>query len=132
MISFLQSRAHSFRYAFDGWWFVLRTQKNAWIHAVVSLVTIAISLWLRIERRDWAVILIAIAMVWTSEFINTSLEAVVDLASRQQDSHLARVGKDVGAAAVLIAAICAALIGLLILGPPLWLRLQTIFMGLSN
>ena len=127
MIPFLQARALSFRYAFDGWWFVLRTQKNAWIHAIVSIAVILVSLWLGLDRRDWAIIIIAIAMVWTSEFINTSLEAVVDLASQQQKNHLAQVGKDVGAAAVLIAAISAALIGLLILGPPLWQRLQILF-----
>jgi diacylglycerol kinase len=127
MIPFLQSRAQSFRFAFQGFWFVLRTQKNAWIHAVVSIIVFILSFWLKLDRRDWAIIIIAIAMVWTSEFINTSLEAVVDLAAQQQKNHLARVGKDVGAAAVLIAAMSAALIGLLILGPPLWLRLQTMF-----
>ena len=48
---------------------------------------------------DWAVIVLVIAMVWTAEFLNTALEIVVDLAS--PDLHpLARVGKDVGAAAV--------------------------------
>ena len=124
MLAFLHSRAHSFRYAFAGWWFVIHTQKNAWIHAAVSLAVILVSLWLRLEARDWAVIIIAIAMVWAAEFINTSLEAVVDLASQHQQNHLARVGKDVGAAAVLIAATSAALIGLLILGPPLWQRLM--------
>jgi diacylglycerol kinase len=51
---------------------------------------------------------------------------VVDLASPQQH-HLARVGKDVGAAAVLIAAISSALIGILIIGPPLWQRLSELF-----
>jgi diacylglycerol kinase len=127
MISFLQSRAHSFRYAFHGFWFVLRTQKNAWIHAVISILVFLLAFWLRLDRRDWAIIIIAVTMVWTSEFINTSLEAVVDLASQQQNNHLARVCKDVGASAVLIAAISAVLIGLLILGPPLWLRLQMIF-----
>jgi diacylglycerol kinase len=127
MRTFILSRAHSFRYAFHGWWFVLRTQRNAWIHATVSVVVILLSLWLQIDRRDWAFIVIAIAMVWTSEFINTSLEAVVDLASQQQKHELARVGKDVGASAVLIAAISSAIIGFLILGPPLWQRLQGIF-----
>jgi diacylglycerol kinase (ATP) len=58
-------------------------------------------------------------MVWTSEFINTALEAVVDLASPHQH-YLARVGKDVGAAAVLIASTSSIVIGLLIIGPPLW------------
>lgn len=126
MIPFLHSRARSFRFAFSGWWFVIRTQRNAWIHAVVSVVVIIVSLWLQLPLRDWAVIIIAIAMVWTAEFINTALEAVVDLASPQQH-YLAQVGKDVGAAAVLIAAGSAAMIGMLILGPPLWLRLQILF-----
>lgn len=126
MLSFLQSRAASFRYAFSGWWFVLRTQKNAWIHAVFSILVILVSFWLQLSARDWAVVIVAIAMVWTAEFINTALEAVVDLASRHEQDDLARVGKDVGAAAVLIAATSAAIIGFLIIGPPLWLRLQAL------
>lgn len=125
MISFFRSRALSFRYAFSGWWFVIRTQRNAWIHALVSVAVVIVSFWLDISAQDWATIVVAIAMVWTAEFINTALEAVVDLASPQKH-HLARVGKDVGAAAVLIAAVSAALIGILILGPPLWQRLQSL------
>ena len=126
MASFLRSRARSFRYAFAGWWFVIRTQRNAWIHAVVSVAVVLVGLWLGLSTLEWAVIFLAIAMVWTAEFINTALEAVVDLASPQQH-HLARVGKDVGAAAVLIAAISSALVGFLILGPPLWARLEFIW-----
>jgi diacylglycerol kinase len=126
MISFITTRARSFRYAFSGWWFVIRTQKNAWIHALVSAVVIVVASWLRLEPRDWAVIVVAIAMVWTAEFLNTALEAVVDLASPEQH-RLAQVGKDVGAAAVLIAASSAAVIGILILGPPLWTRLANFF-----
>lgn len=123
---FFKSRSNSFRYAFSGWWFVIRTQRNAWIHAVVSIAVIVLSLWLGLNLRDWAVIVLTISMVWTAEFINTALEAVVDLASPSQH-HLARVGKDVGAAAVLIAAGSAALVGFFILGPPLWARLQSLF-----
>jgi diacylglycerol kinase len=74
--------------------------------------------WLSISRSDWAVLLLAIGLVWLAEFLNTALEAVVDLASPKMHP-LARVGKDVGAAGVLIAAATAAVIGLLILGPPL-------------
>jgi diacylglycerol kinase len=125
MRPFFRTRAHSFRYAFSGWWFVVRTQRNAWIHALISVVVLVMSFWLRLAPRDWAVIVIAIAMVWTAEFLNTALEAVVDLASPQQQ-YLAKIGKDVGAAAVLIAAASAALIGILILGPPLWARLQAL------
>jgi diacylglycerol kinase len=126
MLDFFRSRARSFRYAFAGWWYVIRTQRNAWIHAVTSVVVVILAFWLRLSARDWAVIVLAIGMVWTSEFLNTALEAVVDLASPQQH-HLARVGKDVGAAAVLIAAISSALIGVLIIGPPLWQRLRELF-----
>ncbi|MBK5107157.1 MAG: diacylglycerol kinase family protein [Anaerolineales bacterium] len=126
MIDFLKTRARSFRYAFGGWWYVIRTQRNAWIHTVVSLAVLGIAIWLGLNRYDWALIIIAIAMVWTAEFINTALEAIVDLASPEQH-ELARISKDVGASAVLIAAGSAALIGLIILGPPLWNRLQIIF-----
>jgi len=124
MFSFLRSRANSFRYAFSGWWFVIRTQRNAWIHAIFSLLVILVSFWLHLSAQDWAIIIIAIAMVWTAEFVNTALEAVVDLASKHEQNDLARLGKDVGAAAVLIAAVGSAVIGFLILGPPLWQRLQ--------
>jgi len=123
MHDFFQTRAHSFRYAFHGWWFVIRTQRNAWIHAVVSLAVIAVSFWLQIGRLEWAIILIAITLVWMAEFINTALEAVVDLASPEKH-FLAEVGKDVGAAAVLIAATSSVMIGLLVLGPPLWAKIQ--------
>lgn len=123
MQTFLRSRLLSFRYAFSGWWYVIRTQRNAWIHALVSIAVVLVCLWLNLPLRDWAVIIVAISIVWTAEFINTALEAIVDLASPQHHP-LAKVGKDVGAAAVLIAAVASALIGLLIIGPPLWLRLS--------
>ncbi len=116
------SRLASFRHAFAGWWYVLRTQRNAWIHAIISTAVFIVGLWVGLDRRDWAIILLTMVAVWMGEFINTALEAVVDLAS--PDIHpLAKVGKDVGAAAVLIAALAAVLIGLLILGPPLWAKL---------
>lgn len=126
MSDFFKSRARSFRFAFAGWWYVIRTQRNAWIHTIVSILVIVMGFWLRLTPHDWAVIILAIALVWTSEFINTALEAVVDLSSPKQH-YLAQVGKDVGAASVLIAAVTSALIGLLILGPPLWDKLKGIF-----
>ena len=120
---FLITRGHSFRHAFHGMSYVLRTQRNAWIHALVSILVFLVALWLQLPLRDWAVLLLTMATVWAAEFINTALEAVVDLASPQQHP-LARVGKDVGAAAVLIAAATSIVIGLLILGPPLWQRIS--------
>ena len=124
MLDFFRSRLRSLRYAFSGWWHVIRTQRNAWIHAVVSLLVLAVCTWLRLPARDWALIILAIAMVWTAEFVNTALEAVVDLAANHQRHNLARVSKDVGAAAVLIAALASILVGLLVIGPPLWVKLS--------
>ena len=126
MKNFFVTRSFAFRYAFSGWWFVIRTQRNAWIHAVATATVLVMSFWLRLSLLEWAVILLAVAMVWLAEFLNTALEAVVDLASPQHH-ELAKVGKDVGAAAVLITAASSALIGFLVLGPPLWEKIRTIF-----
>ena len=120
------SRLYALRYAFSGWWFMLRTQRNAWIHATLSTAVFIVGLWLGLGRLEWAVLILTIAIVWMAEFINTALEAVVDLAS--PDLHpLARVGKDVAAAAVLVGAATAVLVGLLVLGPPLWARVSVLF-----
>ncbi len=124
---FFISRGQSFRHAFHGWVYVIRTQRNAWIHAVVTTFVILLAAWLRLSLIEWAILFLTIALVWTAEFINTALEAVVDLASPELHP-LAKVGKDVGAAAVLLAALAAILVGLLLLGPPLvqkiiqWIR----------
>jgi diacylglycerol kinase (ATP) len=116
-----RSRLESFRYAFGGLWYMLRTQRNAWIHAVTTVCVIVLGLWLTLSRVEWAVLTLTIGLVWMAEFVNTALEAVVDLAS--PDIHpLAKVGKDVGAAAVLIAAITSVVVGVLILGPALWAK----------
>ena len=121
--TFIIARMRSIRHALRGWKFVLQTQKNAWVHSLVATIVVVLGFWLRLPARDWAVLVLTIAMVFTAEFINTAIEAVVDLASPGKHP-LAKVGKDVGAAAVLIAALSAVLIGLLILGPPLWDRLS--------
>jgi diacylglycerol kinase (ATP) len=116
------SRWDSFRHAFAGCWHLLHTQQNAWIHACATVAVTALGLWLGLGRLEWAVIVLAVGLVWMAEFVNTALEAVVDLAS--PDLHpLAKIGKDVAAAAVLVGAITAVVVGLLVLGPPLWLRL---------
>ncbi len=122
MRPFLRSRWHSFGHAFRGLAYVLRTQRNAWIHVIIATVVLVLSAWLQLDRLEWAVIILTMAMVFTAEFLNTAIEAVVDLASPQKHP-LAKVGKDVGAGAVLIVAITAVLVGLLILWPRLWERL---------
>lgn len=126
MKNFFRTRIASFKYAFAGWWYVIRTQQNAWIHAIASVLVVIFSIWLEISTIEWALIIIAVAFVWTAEFFNTALEAIVDLTT--EDHHpLAKIAKDVGAAAVLIAALTAALIGFMVLGPPLLEKLRIFF-----
>lgn len=118
MFDFIRSRILSFRNAFNGLWYVIRTQKNTWIHSLATVLAVIFGFWLKIPVKDWPVLILTIGMVWMAEFLNTALEAIVDLAS-QQKHPLAKIGKDVGAAAVLIAALSSLLIGILIFGPPL-------------
>jgi diacylglycerol kinase len=130
-LEFLRSRINSFKNALIGWWHVIRTQKNAWIHAVATILTLLFALWLQIPLRDLAVLILTIAIVWTAEFLNTALEVVVDLASPSLHP-LAKVGKDVGAASVLIAAVSAVVIGFLVLGPPLLLKIKAFLLTIAE
>ena len=126
MKEFFASRIRSFRYAFQGWGYVMRTQRNAWIHSTIATAVFLVGLWLKLSLQEWAIIVLTAAFVFSAEFINTAIEAVVDLAT--EDHHpLAKIGKDVGAAAVLVAALAAVLVGLLILGPPLLQKINSIY-----
>ena len=118
---FIHSRGNSFKYAGRGLRYVMRTQKNAWIHSAVMIVVMILSFWLQLARMEWVAILLVIGMVWTAEFINTSLESIVDMTSPERHP-LAQVGKDVAAAAVLFAATIAVIVGILVLGPHLLMK----------
>ena len=118
-----KSRVESFKYAFGGIVHVFRTQHNAWIHAAINVAVVVLALWLKASPIDWAVLVLAMMAVWVSEFINTAVEAVVDVAADGEISSMAGVAKDVAAGAVLVAAAGSVVVGLLVLGPPLWDRL---------
>jgi diacylglycerol kinase len=113
----------SFGFAFAGIAYLFRTQRNARIHLVISAIVCLLAAWLRVTRVEWAILVLTIASVLILEGLNTALEAVVDLAT-PQIHPLAKIAKDVMAGMVLIAAIAAVIVGLLILGPPLWARLS--------
>jgi len=105
---------------------VLRTQRNAWIHAGISSVVLVVGLWLRLSLQEWAIIVLTLALVWAAESFNTALEAITDLVNPNKH-HLAKTVKDVGAGAVLICAAAAVVVGILILGPPLWMQIKALF-----
>ena len=111
----------SFHYAFAGLSYLFRSQPNARIHLAITAAVLIVGLWLGLPSRDWAVIVATAGLVFVAEALNTALEAVVDLASPERHP-LAQVAKDVGAAAVTLAALAAVVVGLLVLGPPLWAR----------
>lgn len=112
----------SFRFAFAGIGYLFRTQRNAQVHAAMAILVAGVAAWLRVGRLEWAVLVLTMASVIALEAVNTAIEAVVDLAS-PAPHPLAKIAKDVAAGAVLIGAFAAAAVGLLILGPPLWVRL---------
>ncbi|MBK9125126.1 MAG: diacylglycerol kinase family protein [Chloroflexi bacterium] len=113
-----RNRAVSLGYALAGWLYMLRWQRNTRIQGVASLLVLALALLLRISFVEIAILILSVTIVWMAEFINAAVEAVVNLAS--PDYHpMAKVAKDVAAAAVLLGVVASVLIGLLIFGPPL-------------
>lgn len=118
MNNFTRGRLFSFKYAFSGLRYVLFSQRNAWIHSAITIAVVIMAAFLKLSFLEWGILLLAIGMVWTAETLNTAIEALVNLVS-PQPHPLAKVTKDVSAAAVLISAIMSVIIGLLILLPPL-------------
>jgi diacylglycerol kinase len=116
------NRIESLGYALAGWLYMLRYQKNTRIMSVASLVIMLLALWLQVSLQDWAILIVTITFVWMAEFLNAAVEAVVNLVT-QEFHPMAKVAKDVAAAAVLLGAVASVLVGLLILGPPLLSRL---------
>ncbi|MCH7587674.1 MAG: diacylglycerol kinase family protein [Chloroflexi bacterium] len=110
-------------YGLAGIWYVLRTQRNAWIHSLATLAAISLGIWLRLSRADWALLVIAIGIVWLAELMNTALEALIDLVS-PEIHPLAKVAKDVSAGAVLLTSVSAFVLGLLIFLQPLRERMS--------
>lgn len=112
----------SFRHAFAGLWHALCTQRNTRIHLMIAMAVVAVGLWLGLSFSEWAVLVLTIGFVLVSEMLNTVAESLVDLITPDYHPH-AKIVKDVAAGAVLLGAIIAVLVGLLILGPPLWSRI---------
>ena len=112
----LRNRARSFLYAGRGFRTLITHEHNAWIHAAATVAVVAAGLTLRIDRTDWALLILAMMAVWTAESLNTAVELLAD-AALPEFHPLVRKSKDVAAAAVLIAAVGALLIGILVFVP---------------
>lgn len=109
----------SFYHAFHGIWIGLKEERNVRIHfCLVALVT-ALGIWLKVDAQGWISLIIAMSMVVAAEFVNTSLEHLVDISSNNEYHESARYAKDTAAAAVLIASVAAATIGAIVFVPKL-------------
>ena len=120
----VSSRLRSLGYALRGLRLMLASQHNAWIHTAATLAVLLIAAALQVKRYDWCWLVLAIAIVWTAEAMNTALEFLCDVAS-PEFHPLVEKAKDVAAGGVLISSLGAAIIGILVLGPPLWLLVTT-------
>lgn len=118
MIRMINKLVRSFSFAYQGLIYCFKTQKNMRVHFFIALVVFMISYWLELEKGEFLIILLTVALVWVAEIINTSLEKIVDLLSPQYHP-LAGIAKNVAAGAVLVSAIFAVIVGILIFGEKL-------------
>ncbi len=79
MRTFLHARARAFQFAYAGWVHLLRTQPNAWIHALATVLAVLVGWWAGIDAAGWVFLALAIGAVWAAELFNTAVEAIVDL-----------------------------------------------------
>jgi diacylglycerol kinase len=120
------NRLESFRYAFAGIWYTIRTQRNAQIHLAIAVAIFVLGFVLELNLIEWAILTLTIGFVISVEMLNTVAEAAMDYATPEINPQV-KIVKDVAAGAVLMAAITAVMVGLLILGPPLVQRLSSFF-----
>jgi len=112
----LRDRLRSFTFAFSGLKILLKTQHNSWIHLAVTGVVLAVGASLRITAIEWCVLTLAMASVWITETLNTAIEFLTDLVSPEFHPIAGQV-KDLAAAAVLISAMGAAIVGVIVFLP---------------
>ena len=112
-------RVKSFINAFHGLAHLFKNEHNSWIHATVMLIALVVGIIEKLNATEWIFIAIAIAIVFITEILNTAIERLTDLYSTNHHP-LAKQAKDLGAAAVLLAAILAIAIGLIIFVPKIF------------
>lgn len=112
----LRQRAASFGYAYRGVAAALRTEVHLQFHAVATVAVLGLGWYVGLTRGEWALVALAVGLVWALELVNTAIEAVVNLVSPEYHP-LAGRAKDVAAGAVLVGAVAALAVGLLVFGP---------------
>ena len=103
----------SFGYAFEGIGTCIKKERNMKIHCAAAVIAGVI---LKISSLEWCICLTLFGLIMALELVNTAVEAVVDLVTEER-KPLAKIAKDTAAGAVLIAAIMAAIAGIIIFLP---------------
>ena len=116
------ARIKSVGHALHGIGYVLRSQHNAWIHAVATIVVAGAGFYFQLSSVEWCCIVIAASSVWTAEALNTALELLADAAFEELHPLVGRA-KDVASGAVLVTAIAAVTVGAIIF----WPHIETLF-----
>lgn len=107
---------NSFKYAIKGIGLAAKLDRNVRFHIVVAFVVLLASYFLKISKLEFIFVLFSIFFVLITEMINTAIEEMTNLITKEHHRE-AMIAKDVAAAAVLLAAIFAAVIGLIIFMP---------------
>ena len=108
-----------FVYAAKGLIEAVRTQFTIRFHFVATVLVIALSFYYNLNPTEWCFILLSIAIVWSTELVNTAIEYLTDFVSPEYNFLAGKV-KDIAAGAVLIAALVSACIGLIIFIPKIF------------
>lgn len=111
----------SFKNAFSGLWWAITTQPNFRVHLVLSAIALYLCWFLRVTAIESAIVVFTIVLGLGAEMVNTSLEAMTDLITKEWRKE-AKVAKDVAAGMMLTIAFGALLVAALILGPKLLVR----------
>lgn len=106
----------SFTYAFEGVIHALKSDQNLRIHFVIASIVIAVSVWLRVTPYEMGILGVVILLVITTEMINTAIEHMVDLITKEHREE-AKLAKDVSSGMVFVAAVGSVVVGILILFP---------------
>jgi diacylglycerol kinase (ATP) len=112
----------SFGCAFRGFGVALKTERNLKIHVIAGLVAIGVGLYLGLTAVEWSLVIFAIGLVLAAELFNTAMEKICDEASHGNRTEWIRNCKDISAAAVLLTAITALIVGIIVLVIPLFQR----------
>ena len=114
----IRKRLNSFRYAFNGFRILFKEEHNSWIHLLAATGVLAAAIIFRISTTEWIAVIFAIGLVFTTELVNTAIEDISNFISAEKNDRIKRI-KDLSAAAVLIAALTALIIGLIVFVPKL-------------